>query len=155
MIPIIVFYKCPNLGYTQDYQNISPQLSHRCCSCIIAKGPRLSLHPNVSTETLDPVTHFYLDFRLFNKFSFQNITADLTIVDASAKHLFEYPTRSKRPPLQLIKTLIQLYCHHGYKSSIFWVDEFGELSISAYSMQIFIYHEVVFKTTGGYASSIN
>ena len=143
------------LGIYSLLPNYIPQLYHPCCACIIAKGLQLSSHPNVSTETLDPRTSFHLDFIFFNKIYCQNITSDPTIVDASTSHLFGYPTRSKRPPLQLIKTFIQLYSYHGYKSSIFRFDECGKLSISAYFMQIFIYHEVIVKTTVGYASSIN
>ena len=50
----------------------TPKLSHPCCACIIAKGPHLARHPNVSTENLDPGTSFHLDFRFFNKVSCQN-----------------------------------------------------------------------------------
>ena len=74
---------------------------------------------------------------------------------ATTSHLFGYPTSSKRPPLQLIKTLIQFYRQNGYKRSIFRVGECGELSRSADFMQLCIYHEVIFETTGGYASLIN
>ena len=85
----------------------------------------------------------------------KKITLALTIVDSTTNHLFSYPIRSKRPPLQLIKTFIQLSHHHEYKSYILWFDEDGEHSISSDSMQLFIDHEVIVETTGGYAFSIN
>ena len=118
------------------------------------QGISNTLSPNVATEYLDPGTHFYLDFRFFNKFYFQTFISVLTIVDATTSHLFDYPTISKCPPLQLINISIQFFRPHGYKISILRFDEVGELSRSVDFMQIFIYHEVNVDTTGVYASTI-
>ena len=70
-----------------------PKISHTCCAYIIDNGTHLSHHPNVSTENLDPGTHFHPDFSFFNKVSFQKFTSALTIVDATTKHRFGYTTR--------------------------------------------------------------
>ena len=142
------------LGIYTGITKSIPKISHPYRTCIIAKGPRLPCHPNVSKENLDPVTHFHIDSRCFNKASFQKLVSSLTIVDANTIQLFGYPTRSKHPPLQPIMTFIQLSFHHGYKRSIFRVDEGVELSRSSDFMQICIYHEFIVDTTGGYASSI-
>ena len=99
-----------------------PKLSHPCRTCIIAKGPCLPHHPNVSTENIDPGTCFHHDFSYFNKVSCRNFASSLIIVDATTSYLFVYSARSKRLTLQLIKTFIQLSCHLVYKISIFRVD---------------------------------
>ena len=101
------------------------KLSHNFCACIIAKIPHLVLHPNVFKENLDPGTRFYSEFRFLKKVSCQKLRSALTIVDAITGHLFGYPTRSKRPPLQFIKTLTKFSLHHGYKSSIVRVNGGG------------------------------
>ena len=97
---------------------------------MIFKGPHFPRHPSVSTEKLDPGTHFHLDSRFFNKVSCQNNTSALNIVDATTIHLFGYPTIWKRPPLQLINNFIQFSRQNLYKSSIFRVGSIRELSRS-------------------------
>ena len=144
-----------NLGIYTGLPKSTPKLSHPCRAYIITKGPHLPHHPNVSTENLDKGTRFNLDFSLFNKFSCQKFTSSLTIVDDTTRYLFGYITRSKRPPLQFIRTFICFFFHHGYNRSIFHFDEGRELYRSADSMQICIDLEVIVDTTGGYASLIN
>ena len=82
-------------------------------------------------------------------------TISLHNTDATTIHLSVYPTRSKRSPLQLIKTFIQLSQYHGYKSSILWVDEGVELAISVDFMQLCVDHEYIVETIWKYDSSIN
>ena len=101
------------LGICTGLSKSIPKISHHCCTFIIAKGPCLPHHPNVSTENLDPGPCFHLDFSFFKKFSFQNFTSALTIVNATTKHIFGYPARSKHPPIQIIKLLIQFSHHNG------------------------------------------
>ena len=143
------------LGIYTGLPKYIPKLSHLCCTCIIYKGPHLTCHNNVSTENLDSRTSFHMDSRFFNNVSCLLFTSYLNIVDATTSQNFIYPTISKRPTLQLINPFIHFSLHHVYKWSIFQVDEFGELSRSVYFMQIFIDHDVIVETTGGYASSIN
>ena len=124
--PIILFYRCPNLGYTHCYQSI-PQTIPPLLLLYYLQGARFPQHTNVSTENLDPGTRFHIEFSFFKKVSCQNITSALTIVDATTSHLFGYTTISKRTTIQHTMTFIQFYSHHGYNISIFWVDECGEL----------------------------
>ena len=118
------------LGIYIGLPKYTPKLSHSCRKCIISKETRLYRHPNVSTEKLYPGTCFHLEFRFSNKVSCQKITSALTIFDNTTSHLFGYPTRSKRPPIQLINTFIQFSCHNGYKITTFLFDEVVELSRS-------------------------
>ena len=116
-----------NLGiYTVIPKSIS-KLSHPWCSCIISKGPRYLQNPKLSVENLDPDTRFHLDFRFLNKVSCKKSTSSLNIFDDITSHLFGFPNRSNFPPLQLIKTSIKFSHHHGYKNSIIWDVEVGEI----------------------------
>ena len=125
-------------GIYIGHPNYIPKLSHPCISCIIVKGYRLARHPNVSTEKLDPVNCFHIDFSFFKEVSFKNFTSSINIIDATTSHLFGYTTRSKCPPLQIIQTLIYFSCHHGYKRSIFQVYEGGKFFVSADFLQLCI-----------------
>ena len=104
-----------------------PKLYLPCCSCIISKRTRFPHHTNLSTENLDPGTHFHIEFKFFKKVYCQEISSALTIVDTTTSHLFGYNTISKCTTIQHTMTFIQFYRHHGYNISIFRVDECGEL----------------------------
>ena len=63
--------------------------------------------------------------------------------DATTSHLFFYPKRSKRPPLQLINNFIQLYLHYGYSWYIFRVDECGDLYQLEYFVQLYFDYQII------------
>ena len=121
-----IILQIAKLGIYTGLPKSIPKLYHPCCTCIMSKGLRLPFHPNLSTENLDPGTHFHLDLSFFNKVSCQIFNLALIIVDATTSHMFSYPNRSKCLSLILIKTFIQFSLNHGYKISIFWVDEGGD-----------------------------
>ena len=131
------------------------KLHHTFHAYLISKAPHLLRHLNVSTAHLYLGTILHPDLRFFNKISCTKFKSSLTISDATISHLFGCPTISKCPPLQLIKTFIKFTHHHSYKCSIFRVDKSGENFQSAYSIQLCFDHDIIFKTTGGYASPIN
>ena len=81
------------LGIYTGLQKSTRKLSQTFWTCLISKGTHLFCHPNVSTEHIDPCTIFHLELGFFNKVSCQKITSVLTIVDATTRHLFGYPTR--------------------------------------------------------------
>ena len=124
-----VFHLCiiqmSKLGIYSGQLKSIPNLSHPSCACITSEGPLFTHNLNVSTYNLDPGNNFHPYFIFFNKVSCQKIISALTIVAATTIHLFGYPTRSKHPPLQLIKKFIHFFCNHRYESSIFQVDEGG------------------------------
>ena len=113
------------LGIYTGLPKSTLKLSCPCCACILSKRPHLSCHPNLSIENLYTGTCFRLDFSLSNKVSCRKFTSTLTIVDATTMYLFWYSTRSKCPPIQLIKPFIQFSCNHGCKISIFRAGEGG------------------------------
>ena len=104
-----IVIKMSKLGIYNGLPKSILKLSHPFCACIFYKLPRLPRHPNVSTEHLYVVNRFHIYFSFFNKFSCQNNTSALTIVDATTSHLFAYPTRLNFLPLQHIKTFIRFY----------------------------------------------
>ena len=66
MTHIIVFYRCPNLGYTHCYQSI-PQTIPPLLLLYYLQGARFPQHTNVSTENLDPGTRFHIEFSFVKK----------------------------------------------------------------------------------------
>ena len=124
MPPINIFSIFPNLGYTQDSQIISPKYPTLVAPVLLTRDPDWLVIPMYPQKTY-PLTRFHIELSFFNKFSCQNIASDLTIVDATTRHLFGYTTISNCPPLQIMKTSIQLSRHHCYKRYIFWVYEGG------------------------------
>ena len=93
--------------------------------------------------------------QFFNKISCQKFTSAITVADATTIHIFGYSTISKSLPINLIKNFIKFSQHHEYKFYNFRIGKVGELYWSEYFMQICFDHEIIVKTTGGYASSMN
>ena len=112
-----VFHLCiiqmSKLGIYSGQLKSIPNLSHPSCACITSEGPLFTHNLNVSTYNLDPGNNFHPYFSFFNKVSCQKIISALTIVTTNTIRLFGYSTRSNRPPLQLTKTFIHFYRHHG------------------------------------------
>ena len=151
--------KLQEMASSGDYTHLPakiPKLRHPCQVCLIAKGKRLPRQPTVSTTNVAPGTRFHLDFSFFNVTSCSEFSAALTIVDATTSNPFGYPTRSKRPPLALIRNFVTVARRNGYPCLIFCMDEGGELTCSADLVHLVVEElGIIVETTGGHASSIN
>ena len=79
----------------------------------------------MDTSNVPPGHRFHLDFSFFNVTSCRHFSAALTAVDANTSLPFGYSTRSKRPPLLLIRQFVKVARRNGYACLVFRVDEGG------------------------------
>jgi hypothetical protein len=96
-----------------------------------------------------------MDFTFFNKVSIRKCTSALCITDATTSYPFGFPTRSKRPPINIFRWFISVLRSMGKKPVFIRVDEGGELARSRDFCFLLQELGLILQTTGGYASSLN
>ena len=74
---------------------------------------------------------------------------------SATSYLFVFPSRSKNPPLDILKFLVATLRNQDNKVSFIRVDEDGALARSSGCMKTYHNMNIIVHTTGGYASSLN
>ena len=95
------------------------------------------------------------DFAFFNVESIRGFTSTFVAICSDTSHPFGFPSRSKRPPLDILKFLVTTLRNQDNKVAFIRVDEDGALSISLEFMRICHNMNIIVQTTGGDASSLN
>ena len=68
---------------------------------------------------------------------------------------FGFPSRSKRPPLDILKFIVTVIINWDKKVAFIRVDEYGALARSSGFMNTYRNINIIFKTTGGDEYSLN
>ena len=136
-------------------KKLSP-LHAPCPICIIGGATKLPRGPLVDTTELPPGTLFHVDYTFFDVKSIRGFTAALRIVEKTTRRKWSFPTRNKRPPIDIFRFFVNHIRRLGYSMSYIRVDEAGECARSEEFMGLCTteFHIVV-QTTGGYNSSNN
>ena len=96
------------------------------------------------------------DFAIMNKESCREFVAAFCIFDAKTRHPWGFPTRSRRPPIAILKWLVLNLRRQGIEIIELRVDEDGSLANSTEFMTMCRDDlNLTVQTTGGYASTIN
>ena len=96
-----------------------------------------------------------MDFAFINQVSHRGFTAYLSIRDEFSAYPFAFPTKNKRPPLDLITWFIHNLNNQGIKPIQIMVDEGGELGRSSEFAKLLVEHNITMDTTGAYSSFRN
>ena len=96
-----------------------------------------------------------MDFAFFNVESIRGFISTFVAICSATSYLFGFPSRSKRPPLDILKFLVTKLRNQDKKVAFIRVDEYGALA--RYSVFMKTYHNmnIIVQTTGGYASFLN
>ena len=94
-------------------------------------------------------------FSFFNVESIRGFTSSFVAIYSDTPYPFEFPYRSKRPPLDILKFLVTQLSNQGKKIVFIRVDEDGSMEGSYEFMIIFHNVIIIVQTVGGYAYSIN
>jgi hypothetical protein len=130
----------------------------RKCPCIICITTK-TVHPprakitSVTLTTRGQLLH--VDFSFWNIVSIRGFTSLLSVVDGKDRMLWNFPTASKRPPLQILDFLFTMLTHDGVRVQCIRVDEDGALANSSEFCDFLIERKISLETTGGYASFLN
>ena len=131
-------------------------LPGKCPICEIMGAVKLSRGPCVDTTELPVGSRIHFDFTFFNVMSLRGFVASFQAVDATSRNAWSFPTRHKRPPIDIAYFLVCHLRRQGYPVISIRVDEGGELARSTEFMKLcYDTLQVRVETTGGYASTIN
>ena len=131
-------------------------LPGRCPICDAAKATKLRRGGPVDTTELPVGTRIHIDFTFFNTTSLRGFTSALMFVEATERYCWFFPTRSKRPPIELVLFFITYLRRQGLPINNIRTDEGGEFACSEeFCKMLYKGAGTVLETTGGYASTIN
>lgn len=131
-----------------------PSSQVKCPLCTIAKGTTIPRNP--SDPTKPPVgTRFHADFTFFNVESVRCFACALLIIDAASRHPFGFPSRSKRPPVDTLRWIVNVLRKQGKPFKVLRSDEGGESAHSADFMRACEDLGLIVETTGGCESTVN
>ena len=156
--------RCPkslkHMGTSKSLKNIPtfskiPVKTWKCPICHIMKMPRLPTSVNISMESLAPGQFLYIDFAFMSIPSARGFSSYLSATDHTTGYPFGFPSRNKRPPLDLIRFLVLTLQRLGKAVNFVRVDEGGELARCSEINKLLINMQVVVHTTGGRASQLN
>ena len=83
------------------------------------------------------------------------IYLDFVAIYYDTSYPFGFTSRSKQPPLDILKFLVTTLRNQDKKVSFIKVDKDGSLAISYEFIRTFDNMNIIVQTTGGYASSLN
>ena len=78
-----------------------------CYICLLTKSNRLPRGSLEDKTELAPFERIHLDFHFFNVVSIRGFTSALAAVCATTSYPFNFPTKSKSPPIQIVLYLIR------------------------------------------------
>jgi len=130
----------------------------RKCPCIICITTK-TVHPPRAKITSVTLTKrgqlLHIDFSFWNVVSLRGFTSLLSVIDGKDRMLWNFPTASKRCPLQILDYLFAMLQHDGITIQCIRVDEDGALANSSEFCDFLLQRHISLETTGGYASFLN
>ena len=134
------------------------QMNKFLCNCHICNTMKANKVPKGVTANVSVLENFmclHLDFQFFGVKSLRGCTSALTIACAHSSYIFAFPTKSKSPPLDIVKWFVNTIRSMGYKAIFFRVDEDRALARSSEFSSLILELNGIIQTTGGYNSENN
>ncbi len=130
----------------------------RKCPCIICITTK-TVHPPKAQITSVTLTKrgqlLHVDFSFWNLVSIRGFTSLLSVIGGKDRMLWNFPTASKRCPLQILDYLFAMLQNEGTTVQCIRVDEDGALANSSEFCDFLVQRHTSLETTGGYASFLN
>ena len=96
-----------------------------------------------------------MDFAFFNVESIRGFTSTFVAICSATSYPFGFPSRSKRPPLDILRFLVTTLRNKDKKVAFIRVDEYGALARSSEFIKTCHNMIIIVHTTGGDAFSLN
>ena len=132
-----------------------PDLEEPWHICILTKANRNAIGPTTDVSKFSPGFMLQIYFSFFIIESIRGLTSNFVATCSANSYPFGFPSRSKRPHLDILTFIVNTLSNQYKKVSLVWVDEDGVLSISSEFMNTCHNRKIIVKTTGGDASSLN
>ena len=95
------------------------------------------------------------DSAFFNVESIHGFTSTFVAICSDTSHPFEFPFRGKRPPIEKLKFIVPTLSNQDKKVAFIRLKKYGALARSSELMKICHNMNIIARTTGGDAYSLN
>ena len=109
----------------------------------------------MDTTPLAPFQRIHVDFSFFSVVSIRGFTSALDIACASTSYPIGFPTKSKAPPIEILRWLLGTLRSMGYVVNFLRVDEGGELANSSSFAKFVFKSDCILESTGAGNSTNN
>ena len=83
-----------------------PELEEPCHICVLTKATIISRVPTTDVSKFAPGFMLQTDFAFFNVEIIRGFTSNFVAICSATSYPFGFPSRSKRPPLDILKFLV-------------------------------------------------
>ena len=126
-----------------------------CWICQLRKAVRVPRGKLVDTTNFSPFQCLHVDFSFFTMKSIRGFTCGLDVACAATSYPFAFPTKSKVPPIDILRWLMSSLRSLGHVINFIRVDEGGELANSSVFAEFVFKNNCILQTTGGGNSTNN
>ena len=126
-----------------------------CWVCNLRKATKLPRGKLVDCTPLAPFQRLHVDFSFFTVVSIRGFSSALDVTCASTSYPFGFPTKSKSPPIEILRWLIGSLRSMGHVVNFIRVDEGGELANSSSFAEFVFKCDCVMESTGAGNSTNN
>ena len=132
-----------------------PELEYTCSICILTKSTKITIVPTTDVSNPPPGFMLQMEFAFFNVESIHVFISTFVAICSDTSHPFGLPSRSKRPPLDILKFIVTTLRNQDKKVAFIRVD--ADLSLARSYELIKTCHSmnIMVQTTGLDASSLN
>ena len=132
-----------------------PELEESYPICIMNKANKITRGPTTVVSKCAPGFMLHMDFAFSNVESIRGCTSNFVAIWSTTSYPFGFPSRSKRPPLDILKFLVTTLRNQDKKVVFTRVYEDGALERPSEFMNTCHNTNIIVQTTGTDASSIN
>ena len=118
-------------GLREGLPETLPELEEPCPIFLLTKATKISRGPATDVSKFAPGFMLQMDFAFSNVESIREFTSTFVAICYANSHRFVFPSRSKRPTLDILKFLVTTLRNQDKKVAFIRVDEDGALSRSS------------------------
>ena len=126
-----------------------------CYQCLLHRTKLLDRGPLHNTNNIAPFTILHFDFQFFGVKSIRGFTSSLAVVCGSTSYPFNFPTKSKAPPIDILIYVLNTVKTMGFNTVYCHMDEDGALARCSEFCKTIVDQACILRTTGGGNSSNN
>ena len=115
---------------------------------LLTKATKIPRGPTTDVSIFAPWFMLQMDFAFFNVGSIHGFISTFVAIFSANSHLFGFPPRRKRPPLDILKTFVTTLRNQDKIIAFIRVDEYGTLARSSEFMKTCHNMKIIVQTKG-------
>ena len=102
-------------------------LEEPCPIFLLTKATKIPSFPIIDVSIFSPGFMLQIDFMIFNVEIIYGFTSTFVAICSATSHPFYFPSRSKRPPIDILKLLVTKFSNQYNKVAFVRFGEYGAL----------------------------